>query len=295
MGKMQWLGPIIARRRTPKVLEQYKEIGGSPQTYYTDEQGKEICKRQNTIFPNYAPFIPYTLFRYVPPMAEEVLYKMKDDGIQHAIAFSQYPMYSCTTTGSSLVDIWSTLNKQKMNNTFTWSVIDRWNDNKLFIKAIANCIREGLDTYTIEERPNVTILFSAHSQPMKVVNRGDQYVQEVCTTTQQVMKELGYTNPYILSWQSKVGYMPWMVPSTADVIQQLHRQGIRKILCYAIAFTADNIETLYEIDHEYAVQAMENGIDFRRAPQINSRLESIDALVDVVRQHLVSGAQPTPQ
>lgn len=75
----------------------------------------------------------------------------------------------------------------------------------------------------------VVILFTAHSLPMKVVNKGDPYPQEVAATVSAVMTSalprLHQRNPYVLAWQSKVGFLPWLGPSTADVLQGLGRQG----------------------------------------------------------------------
>ena len=74
----------------------------------------------------------------------------------------------------------------------------------------------------------VVLLFTAHSLPMKVVNKGDQYPQEVAATVQAVMTQglpKSQRNPYILAWQSKVGFLPWLGPSTGSVIEGLGRQG----------------------------------------------------------------------
>lgn len=75
----------------------------------------------------------------------------------------------------------------------------------------------------------VVLLFTAHSLPMRVVHKGDPYPAEVAATVSSVMndglpvKERG--NPYVLAWQSKVGFLPWLGPSTAEVIAGLGKQG----------------------------------------------------------------------
>ncbi len=72
------------------------------------------------------------------------------------------------------------------------------------------------------------ILFTAHSLPMKVVNKGDPYPAEIAATVSAVMNggmPAKCTNPHVLAWQSKVGFLPWLGPSTADVISGLGRQG----------------------------------------------------------------------
>ncbi len=100
LGKFQWLGKYIAKRRSPKIQEQYKEIGGSPLRKWTELQGQEMCKILDEISPSTAPHKPYAMFRYADPLTEETLDQMAADGVTRAVAFSQYPMYSCTTSGT---------------------------------------------------------------------------------------------------------------------------------------------------------------------------------------------------
>eukprot|EP00656_Telonema_subtile_P012102 TRINITY_DN16069_c0_g1_i3.p2 TRINITY_DN16069_c0_g1~~TRINITY_DN16069_c0_g1_i3.p2 ORF type:complete len:183 (-),score=50.89 TRINITY_DN16069_c0_g1_i3:284-832(-) len=139
-------------------------------------------------------------------------------------------------------------------------------------------------------------MFSAHSLPMKVVARGDQYAWEVAATVRSVMKSLDFSNSYTLAWQSKVGFLPWLSPSTSDVIKGYGEQGHKYVMAVPIAFTSDHVETLFEIDIEYAEEAHEAGIEmFKRAPSLNGSETFQDALADLVHEHLKSGQVCTPQ
>ena len=100
-------------------------------------------------------------------------------------------------------------------------------------------------------------MFSAHSLPMSVVNRGDPYVLEVSASVSAVMERLGHSNPYRLVWQSQVGPAAWMGPQTSDALKGFARLGKKKIVLVPIAFTSDHIETLYELDLEYGREAKE--------------------------------------
>jgi ferrochelatase len=63
------------------------------------------------------------------------------------------------------------------------------------------------------------------------------------------------------------------------------------VLVVPIAFTSDHIETLSELDREYGEVAHEAGITYyRRAPALNDRPRFLDALAEMVRDHLKSGA-----
>ena len=83
-----------------------------------------------------APHKPYVAFRYAAPLTEEMYSKLRSDGITRAIAFSQYPQYSCSTTGSSLNELWRYIRKNDPENTVKWSVIDRWPTHPGLVKAI---------------------------------------------------------------------------------------------------------------------------------------------------------------
>ena len=97
------LAPMIARRRTPKIRQQYDEIGGgSPILQWTRLQGEKMAEMLDELSPSTAPHKAYVAFRYARPLTEDCLEDLARDGVTRAVAFTQYPQYSCSTTGSSL-------------------------------------------------------------------------------------------------------------------------------------------------------------------------------------------------
>ncbi|CAJ0914005.1 11232_t:CDS:2, partial [Entrophospora sp. SA101] len=227
------LAPIIARRRTPKIQSHYSKIGGgSPILSWTQKQADGLVKLLDKTNPETglfqltieqelrkrAPHKPYIAFRYAPPLTEDTITQMKKDGVRRAVAFTQYPQYSCSTTGSSLNELYRKLLKHDTEGSIKWSLIDRWPTHPGLINVFAHHIEESLKQYPPETRNKVILLFSAHSLPMVVVNRGDTYVNEVAATVHHVMERLNFSNPYRLVWQSQVGPQPWMGPKTDEVI-----------------------------------------------------------------------------
>lgn len=125
------LAPLIAARRTPKIKEQYAKIGGgSPILRWTKTQGEEMCKMLDELNPETAPHKAYTAFRYARPLTEEALDQMAKDGVTRAVGFTQYPQYSCSTTGSSINELYREIQKRKQRGApegeIQWSLIDRW-------------------------------------------------------------------------------------------------------------------------------------------------------------------------
>ncbi|MEQ2178890.1 hypothetical protein GOODEAATRI_018909, partial [Goodea atripinnis] len=230
------LGPFIAKRRTPKIQEQYSKIGGgSPIKHWTSMQGEGMVKLLDETSPNTAPHKFYIGFRYVNPLTEEAIEEMEKDGVERAVAFTQYPQYSCSTTGSSLNAIYRYYRNRGERPKMRWSVIDRWPTHPLLVE---------------------------------VVNRGDPYPQEVGATVQRVMERLGHS-PYMPP-VFQVGPMAWLGPQTDEVIKGLSERGKKNLLLVPIAFTSDHIETLHELDIEYAQVLAE------------------EALADLVQSHLRS-------
>ena len=212
-----------------------------------------------------------------------------------AVAFTQYPQYSCSTTGSSLNELWKWRMRlegrrsegEANEGAIQWSVIDRWPVHPGLVEAFAQNIEAKLAEYPEEKRDNVVLLFSAHSLPMSVVNRGDPYPAEVGATVYAVMQRLGLSNPYRLVWQSQVGPSAWLGAQTSDTVQQYVAKGQTDLILIPIAFTSDHIETLYELDQEIIGEAGHEGI--KRADSLNGSTVFIEALADIAKNHLESG------
>jgi protoheme ferro-lyase len=145
-----------------------------------------MCKILDKISPETAPHKPYVAFRYAAPLTEVMYEQLLKDGFGNgkggrAVAFTQYPQYSCSTTGSSLNELWKWRNRMETKRasgetgsagTIQWSVIDRWATHPGLVEAFAQNIEAQLQTYPEDKRDQVVLLFSAHSLPMSVVNRG---------------------------------------------------------------------------------------------------------------------------
>ncbi|WP_171165619.1 ferrochelatase [Streptomyces sp. I05A-00742] len=290
------LGPLIARLRTPRLQKTYAAIGGGSPLYdWTVRQGEGLVKRLDVLSPETAPHRPYLAFRYTEPSSGQALRQMAADGVRRAVAFPQYPQYSCSTTGSSLHDLWATARRLRLDGAFRWSVVDRWSTHPAYVQAMAAKVREGLADFPESERDNVVVLFSAHSLPQRVINKGDPYLQEVAGTVRDVMRELGDNHEYALCFQADVGPVAWQGPNTESVIRALGKQGRRNILIVGIIFTTDHLDTLSEIDIEFAEAAEEAGVTtFRRAPAPNDDPLFLDAMAQVVADHLSAGTACGP-
>lgn len=289
VGRFQnLLAKFIATRRTPKITSHYKEIGGgSPILKWSKFQAEEACKILDKTNPETAPHKPYVAFRYAHPYTEETLEQLLKDGVTRAVAFSQYPQFSYSTSGSSINELWRQTQKLDPERKIEWSSIDRWPDHPGLVKGFAQNIKAKLLEFPEDKRDQVRILFSAHSLPMDIINNGDAYPAEVSATAFAVMKELKFSNPYRVIYQSQVGPKPWLGAQTSKFVPKIEEKSAGIILV-PVAFTSDHIETLHELDIEL-VEDVKYPEKLKRAESLNGSPVFIEGLADIVGQHLKSG------
>ena len=172
----------------------------------------------------------------------------------------------------------------------TLTAIDRYPDHPGYLEAMANLVGESLDALPPEEKGEVVILFSAHGLPIRFIEAGDPYVEEIARTREgilRLLRERGRNHPWKMGYQSRTGPVRWIGPYTDEVIEGLAREGARSILVVPLAFVSDHIETLYEIDLLFGGLARRLGIPgFRRTRMLNDDPRFIAALAEMVRGHL---------
>jgi ferrochelatase len=274
-----FLQPLISRfivkRRAPKSEACYARIGGkSPIRELTELQARAL---EELLGPEFRCFVA---MRYWKPSTTEALAAIKREGISRVIALSLYPHYSRATTGSSVNELKRVLGEAGVK--FDVSFIDRFYDHPLYIEALTERIEQGLARFP--ERDVVHLLFSAHSLPQSFIEEGDPYLDHILTTVRLVMDRLGALE-YHLAFQSRAGPVKWLEPSTEEMLQLLGDGGCQNLLMIPISFVSDHIETLYEIDIQYAEEAEELGIEnFQRPPSLNDSPLFIQCLADLVNK-----------
>ncbi|PKN11561.1 MAG: ferrochelatase [Deltaproteobacteria bacterium HGW-Deltaproteobacteria-4] len=270
---------LISRLRTPKVRENYRMIGGkTPQLRWTTLQAAGIA---TALGPQVRP---YVAMRYWHPRADATVQQMAQDGITEAVVLSLYPHYTGATSGSSIADFERAV--AKYHPTLKLTIISQWYDWPGYLDALAHRVKESLETYHELMRDEVQILFSAHALPQKFIDRGDPYLDHVLATVRGVMKRVG-ERPWHLAFQSRSGPVQWMEPGTLETLDKLAAEGHRAVLLVPVSFVSDHIETLVEIDDEFARHAHSHGItEFGRTASLNDHPDFIAAMAALVRYEL---------
>lgn len=275
---------LLAKKKAPTSAQNYAAIGGrSPLVEWTTRQGegmKALVEQQAPV-----ELLIQPCMRYWHPTAEAALSRAREFGADHIVAFTQYPHYSTTTTGSSMRDLLRT--KGRLGVATPLSTIEGFHEHPAYVAAMAECVCEGLEQVPQDLRAGARVVYSAHSLPLKFVEQGDPYPGQIRRTAELVHRETGLANPFEISWQSKVGPVRWLSPSSQDRIRALPGEGTRDVVVVPIAFVNDHIETLQELDLELRHAAGEAGMrTFVRAPSLNVRPAFLRALADILLEHL---------
>ena len=266
------LAKFISKRRTPVAKAIYAEMGGkSPILEETQRQSDAIEEALKQEIDEYKCFI---VMRCWYPRAKEVVKKVKIFNPQQIILLPLYPQYSNATSGSSIKE-WTDICVQEKVNIKT-KTICCYPTEKNFILSYANLIKEKINLNKLSE---TILIFSAHGLPENKIKQGDPYQWQVENTVSDLVKKLSIKNlNYILSYQSRVGPLKWIGPST-DIVIKKEAQKNKIIVVVPVAFVSEHSETLVELDIEYKKLATENGSkDYLRVPAVTANKDFINSL-----------------
>lgn len=278
---------LISTTRAGKSAANYRLIGGgSPLRRITDEQAEAL--RAELERRGIEARI-YVGMRYWHPFTETAIDQIVRDGITDLILLPLYPQFSVSTTGSSCKDFVERMDRRGGLRNIRRRYITRWHKHPSYISALAGQISEEIAGFPDPDPSRVHLLFSAHSVPQSYIENGDPYLRQTEETIEQVSEKLGRRSPVHLSFQSKVGPVKWLEPSTDQKLRSMRAEGIEQVLAIPISFISEHIETLYELDILYKDLAEELGFKaYRRVPAFNCRPDFIGALADMVIEKLPS-------
>lgn len=250
---------FIAKRRAPNSCKAYRLIGGgSPLRKITAQQGATLANLLGQV----GDFKVDMAMRYWHPDARQTLEEMGRAGITRIVAFTLYPHYSKATTGSSVTDLAAVA--AELPYDFEITAIESWPDQPDYIAALVKGVHRELGRCA----DNPTLVYSAHSLPMKFIEEGDPYLNDLTKTIIAVEEQLAMRGK--LCFQSRSGPVKWLSPSTPDTLVELAQKGVKEVVVMPISFVSDHVETLYEIDIQYAELARDLGMRLVRTRSLNT-------------------------
>ncbi|MEK6479546.1 ferrochelatase [Catalinimonas sp. 4WD22] len=288
---------IIAPFRAPKSAKEYQKLWqdrGSPLKFYGEDVTQLL---QDSLGERY---VVKLAMRYQKPGIKSVLEELQQEMVSSIICIPLFPQYASATNGSVIDKV--------MEITRNWQVIpelkfiSQFPDHTLFIEAHADRARKLMDKQEYDH-----YVFSYHGVPVSQIKKasyGDycqvgsccnkygkrnQYCYRAqCFQTSRVLaKKLGIPEEkYTVSFQSRLGPVPWIKPYTDEVLEELAKEGKKKVLALSPAFVADCLETTLEVGEEYKHDFLDAGGEvWDLVESLNDHPIWIECLKDLVLQN----------
>lgn len=253
-----------------EMRHNYEAIGGrSPLTDITLAQRDALQARLG-------PDVPVAAgMRNWRPFIKEAIAELGAAGVARIIGIPLAPQFS-TVSVQKYVDA----ARGALPNGTTFEAVESYHAHPRLLDAFAERVR------TAAPKPDELVVFTAHALPVRVVESGDPYADEVAQTAAGVASRAGVTR-YERAFQS-AGRTPepWIGPSIEELIDEQSGRGVRKFLVVPIGFVCDHTEILYDIDVQAARAAREFSTVLRRTESLNTSPTFIAALEELVRSRL---------
>ena len=267
---------LIANRRAPTAKKIYEELGGSsPILKLTEEQANALELKLNKD-DNLSEYKCFIVMRCWHPRAKDVVKEVINYNPDEVILMPLYPQYSAATSGSSIKE-WKDICVKNRFKVRT-NTICCYPTDENFVEAHKNEIVKK-----IKDLNNFKLIFSAHGLPEKNIKNGDPYQWQVEQSVDKIVKSLNIKDlDWILSYQSRVGPLKWIGPSTEEIIVENSKLG-KHIVIVPVAFVSEHSETLVELDIEYKELADKNGCkNYSRVPALGTSENYIKAMSNLI-------------
>lgn len=274
---------LLIRSRLKSVQHRYGLIGGGSPILKSSLAQVEALREE---LRKRGRHLDVTLcFNYTEPLPATVIQEIKSKAKTHILPLSLYPHFSLATTASNLFYL-----KQQAQTDYPqlqWLESLTYHLYEGYIEAFVKRIHETLKLG--ESLDDFYLLFSAHGTPQYFLNEGDPYAFLISQSVAKITDRLKRTHEWTISYQSDVGPMKWLKPTTGETLRALAQKGIKKVIVVPISFVSDHIETTCEIDMEYRQEAEAAGIeDFRMSKALEAHPKFIESLADCVENSLSS-------
>ena len=278
---------LISSGRARTAKANYAHMGGSSPLL------KETQAQADALSAALAERLPgdetrtFIAMRYWRPFTEATAKEVAAFAPDEVVILPLYPQFSAATTGSSL-KAWA----EAYRGPGRVRAACCWFELEGLIAAHVQRIRACWEAAGRPEK--VRVLFSAHGLPERDIEKGDPYRWQVEQTCAAIAERLQWPWDFRVCYQSRVGPLKWIGPSTPEAIIEACEDGMN-VLVDPVAFVSEHVETLVELDRDYAELADTHGCDlYLRAAAVGTEPVFIHALAGVAVRALARdrGVQP---
>jgi len=277
-----------------ELRERYAAIGNRfPLFEITRQQAEGLERELNLEDPG--GFRAYLGMKHSPPFIAEAVGRMRADGVERAIGVVMAPHWS----GMSVESYVERVRTETGDGPPSFTFVRSYHDHPGFVSFLSARVAEAFGRLTPSERDGATVIFSAHSLPVRALADGSlrclrcrmcedscRYRDGLAETADLVAAELGLAR-HTIAWQS-AGRTddPWWGPPIEDVIADLASEGCPAVVVCSAGFVADHLEILYDLDVEAHAIAERAGMRLVRTEMPNADPAFVRVLADVVRKQL---------
>ncbi len=274
-------GRVPAPELIEELRERYRLVGGTtPLLEISRNTRHGLEDRLNAIEPGRYRVI--LGMKHWHPYIEEAIQRIAEAGLDRAVGLVLAPHYSRMSIASYYGYIDQA--QQKLGTSIEILPIESWHLHRPYLDAVGRRIREQLAGFP--EGEEVTVVFTAHSLPERILADGDPYPRQLRATSEALAAMLDLPR-WTFSYQS-AGRTdePWLGPDLVDTVNALADHGVRNILVASVGFVSDHLEILYDIDYEAQETARERGITLKRTVMLNAAPDFLNGLAELVRERV---------
>lgn len=259
------------------LTERYRAIGGrSPLFEITQAQADGIAQR--------AGVPAYVGQKHQSPYIEDAVAKMAADGIEVAAGLVLAPHYSAMSVGQYRAKALAAASDHDWRGELR--MIESWHLEPGYVDWLARRVATAYDALGPEARAGAVVVFTAHSLPHRIVERGDPYERQLNETAVAVARSAQVAR-WRTGWQSAGRTADrWLGPDILEIIEELADAGVTGIVVCPCGFVADHLEVLYDIDIDARAAADARGVELVRTDAPNDDPDFLDVLAGVVRRAL---------
>ncbi|MCZ7544197.1 MAG: ferrochelatase [Anaerolineae bacterium] len=283
-----YLHDIRGGRETPQALideitERYRQIGGrSPLLAITRRAAANL--QAATGLPAYVGM------RHWHPYIKDVVAQMAADGVDQIVAICMAPHYSALSVGAYRARLEEAV--AATGKAITVCFVESWHTEPAHLEGVAASIRTAVQHFPEATRDDVKVIFTAHSLPAFILERGDPYDAQLRETARLLAARLKLADDrWTFCYQSapqggaQAG-VPWLGPQIEQVVAALGAQGEKNLIVAPIGFIADHVEVLYDIDIGVQEIARARGVRVERPPMLNDSAPLVAALAQITSRTL---------
>jgi ferrochelatase len=289
---------IIAPFRAPKSAKTYRELWqdrGSPLLYHGLDLKEKLIKQLDD------RYVVALGMRYQSPSIASAMDELLQANVKKIIVLPLFPQYASATTGSVIEQVMDEIKGKLVIPELEF--ISQYPDDEYMIRTFAELGRKYMEKVKYDK-----VVFSYHGLPERQIRKSsiDGYCQlnAACCSTYHSKNQFCYRaqcfltsrklaealglgeGQYTVFFQSRLGKDPWIQPYAEEEIKRMAKEGIKKILIYSPAFTADCLETVIEVGDEFKELFIEEGgEDWQLVESLNSEDLWVEGLVKMINEH----------